>query len=336
MLKRFRATLVVAVAFCVGGGLATADPGGMRTVVTSACEQRTLVLSAFPAESDAVLAHTLLEPNPVGVYDRQYYYRGSIAGKKVLVAMTRIGLVNATTVTEAALSRFTCASGISIGAVIFSGVAGGAGRTSVGDVAIPAQWTLDNGATYQPVDPGMLAVAQTLTVQLSNVNNLGNPMCLCRHVPTVKLNELPRQPQLFVGGNGYSHDANNGQAFPCVPNAGDVFGCQPCSPPGRSLLYTGNFFQAIGPWLAKGLLSNLNIQTADNPAFDAVDQETAASLAVATAHGVPFLGVRGMSDGPGDPLGLPGFPFQFFFYKQIAAENAARVVEAFMTSWAGP
>ncbi|OBK23216.1 hypothetical protein A5634_05810 [Mycobacterium asiaticum] len=78
------------------------------------------------------------------------------------------------------------------------------------------------------------------------------------------------------------------------------------------------------------------MQTAENPAFDAVDQETAAALAVATKHSVPFLGIRGMSDGPGDPLGLPGFPFQFFFYKQIAAENAARVVEAFMTSWTGP
>ncbi len=336
MFKRFRAALVVVVALCMGGGLAAADFGGVAVVTAAACEQRTLVLTAFPAEADAVLAHTVLDPNPVGVYDRQYYYRGSIAGKKVLVAMTRIGLVNATQVTEAALNRFTCASGISIGAVVFSGVAGGAGRTSIGDVAVPAQWTLDNGATYAPVNPGMLAVAQTLTVNLSNVNTLGNPICLCRNVPTVKLNELNRLPQLFVGGNGYSHDSNNGQAFPCVPNAGDVFGCQPCSPPGRSLLYTGNFFQAIGPWVAKGLLSNLNIRTAANPAYDAVDQETAASLAVATAHGVPFLGIRGMSDGPGDPLGLPGFPFQFFFYKQIAADNAARVVAAFMASWAGP
>lgn len=336
MLKRFRAALVVVVALSLGAGLAAADPGGTAQVTAVSCEQRTLVLTAFPAEADAVLAHTMLDPNPVGVYDRQYYYRGSIAGKKVLVAMTRIGLVNATQVTEAALNRFTCATGTSIGAVVFSGVAGGAGRTSVGDVAVPAQWTLDNGATYMPVNPAMLAVAQTLTVNLSSVNTLGNPFCLCRHVPTVKLNDVNRVPQLFVGGNGYSHDSNNGQAFPCVPNAGDVFGCQPCSPPGRSLLYTGNFFQAVGPWLANGLLSNLNIQTGDNPAYDAVDQETAASLAVATAHGVPFLGIRGMSDGPGDPLGLPGFPFQFFFYKQLAADNAARVVEAFMATWAGP
>ncbi|OBK54086.1 hypothetical protein A5657_13850 [Mycobacterium kubicae] len=75
--------------------------------------------------------------------------------------------------------------------------------------------------------------------------------------------------------------------------------------------------------------------TAQNPAFDAVDQETAAAQAVALAHGVPFLGIRGMSDGPGDPLHLPGFPFQFFFYKKLAADNAARVTEAFLKSWVG-
>lgn len=72
-----------------------------------------------------------------------------------------------------------------------------------------------------------------------------------------------------------------------------------------------------------------------NPGFDAVDQETAAAQAVADAHGVPFLGIRGMSDGPGDPLHLPGFPVQFFVYKQIAANNAARVAEAFLQNWAG-
>ncbi|WP_236982585.1 MULTISPECIES: 5'-methylthioadenosine/S-adenosylhomocysteine nucleosidase family protein [Mycobacterium] len=331
MPKRLRAALAVVAALCLPG----AAPEGIAEVTTPACEQRTLVLTAFPAEADAVLAHTQLDPNAVEMVDRQYFYRGSIAGKKVIVAMTGIGLVNATRVTEAALNHFTCASGTTVGAVMFSGVAGGAGRTSVGDVAVPGRWTLDNGATFTAVDPGMLATAQTLDVSLSGVNNLGNPFCLCRNVPTVKLIDLQRAPRLFVGGDGFSTDSNNGQAFPCVPNGGDVFGCQPCSAPGRSLLYTGNFFQAIGPFLAKGLLSNLNISTAQNPAFDAVDQETAAAQAVAVAHGVPFLGVRGMSDGPGDPLGLPGFPFQFFFYKQIAAENAARVVAAFLATWAG-
>ncbi|OBF83687.1 hypothetical protein A5791_25655 [Mycobacterium sp. 852002-51163_SCH5372311] len=72
-----------------------------------------------------------------------------------------------------------------------------------------------------------------------------------------------------------------------------------------------------------------------NPIYDAMDNETAAAQAVADAHGVPFLGIRGISDGQGDPLRLPPFPVSFFFYKQIAASNAARVTAAFMQSWKG-
>ncbi len=335
MRKRLRATLVVAIGMLVGGAMAPsipADPG--PDVTPAVCEQRVLVLSAFPAEADAVLSHTVLDPNPVVVADRKHFYLGTISGKKVIVAMTGIGLVNATSTTETAFARFTCASSISIGAVMFSGVAGGGANIKIADVAIPAQWTSDNGTTFHPADPGMLAAAQTLSVALENVNTIDNPTCLCKNPPIIKLNNLGRMPQLVVGGSGGSSDSNNGTAFPCIPNAGNVFGCQPCTAPDRSLFYTGNFFQAAGPWLVKGLIGNLNFAS-QNPAFNAADNETAAVQAVADAHGVPFLGIRGISDGQGDPLHLPGYPVSFFYYKQIAADNAARVAAAFLLSWAG-
>jgi adenosylhomocysteine nucleosidase len=278
-------------------------------VTLNSCEQRILVLSAFPAEADAVLSHTTLDVNPVVVADRRHFYLGTISGKKVIVAMTGIGLVNATNTTEAAFDHFT-----RIGALVFSGVAGGGARLKIGDVAIPAQWTLDNGTTFHPVDAAMLATAQTLSVTLENDN-------------------LARQPQLIVGGDGASSDNNNGTAFPSIPNGGSVFGCQPRGAPNRSFFHTGNFFQAAGPWLVKGLIGNLRIARQD-PAFDAMDMETAAAQAVADAHGVPFVGIRGISDGRGDPLHLPGFPLTFFYYKRIAAANAARTVAAFLQRWA--
>jgi nucleoside phosphorylase len=333
VLKPFRAALIVLLALLVGGGVAAAEPDAPN-VTPNSCEQRILVLSAFPAEADAVLSHTTLDPDPVVVADRRHFYLGTISGKKVIVAMTGIGLVNATNTANTAFARFTCASAINVGAVMFSGVAGGGSRPKIGDVAIPAQWTLDNGKTFHPVDPGMLATAQTLSVTLENINTLGNPTCLCKNAPIVRLNNLGRQPQLVVGGEGGSSDNNNGTAFPCIPNGGDVFGCQPCSAPDRSLFYTGNFFQAAGPWLVKGLIGNLK-NPAQNPAFDAVDNETGAVQAVADAHGVPFLGIRGISDGQGDPLHLPGYPVSFFYYKQIAADNAALATAAFLQSWAG-
>jgi nucleoside phosphorylase len=290
-------------------------------------EQPTLVLAAFPAEADALLSHTVLDPHPAVRADRRHFYLGSIGGKKVIVAMTGIGLVNATATARTAFARFACGSSVGIVAVLFSGVAGGGARVSIGDVTVPARWTLDGGATFHPVDAGMLAAAQALDVDLESVNYL-------RHnAPRVKLADLKRRPRLVVGGDGSSFDNNNGQAFPCIPNGGGVFGCQPRRAPDRSLLYTGNFFRATGPWLRKALVTNLNIAWVADPAFDATDNETAAVQAVADAHGVPFLGIRGISDGAGDPLHLPGFPFQFFCYKQLAAENAARVAAAFLRSW---
>lgn len=285
-------------------------------------ERRTLVLAAFPAEADAVLSHTALDRHPVAHADRRRFYLGSIGAKKVIVAMTGIGMVNATDTARTAFARFTGG----IDAVLFSGVAGGGARVNVGDVTVPGRWTLDGGATFHPVDAGLLAAAQALSVDLQSVNYLR------RNAPRVKLVDLRRRPRLVVGGDGSSFDNNNGKAFPCVPNGGGVFGCQPRSAPDRSLLYTGNFFRAAGPWLRKALVTNLNIAWVADPAFDATDNETAAVQAVADAHGVPFLAVRGISDGAGDPLRLPGFPLQFFFYKQIAAENAARVATALLRS----
>lgn len=297
-------------------------------------EKRTLVLSALPAEADAVLARTTLDPNPSVVVDGHHFYLGTLGGKKVIVAMTGIGMVNAAETTETALDHFTPESGISIDAVVFSGVAGGSGRTEIGSVAVPARWSSDDGETWHAVDPGMLAAANTLNVDLLSSDTIGDPACACGFLAGPRI-DLGREPQLFVGGDGSSDD-NNGTAFPAIPFGGDIFGPQPCAAPDFSLLFTGNFFQALVPFLAGGLLSNLTGLLAPSaPAVDAVDQETAAAQQVADAHGIPFLGIRGMSDGPGDPLHLPGYPFTFFVYKQIAADNAAIVTEAFLQNWTG-
>jgi nucleoside phosphorylase len=292
-------------------------------------EQRTLVLTAFPAEADAILARATLGGRPV-VVDGRHYYLGTLGGKNVVIAMTGIGMVNAADTTETALTHFTAESGVSINAVVFAGVAGGRGRTQIGDVAIPAQWTSDDGATWHAVDPEMLDVADELTVGLERTCRVRGPLWRLRLV------DLDREPQLHVGGDGSSGDNNNGAAFPSIPFGGTVFGPQPHAAPDFSPLFTGNFFQAVGTFLVRGVVSNLRgFLKSTSPPVEAVDQETAAAQRVADAHGVPFLGIRGMSDGPGDPLNLPGFPVTFFVYKRIAADNAAIVAEAFLQSWDG-
>jgi len=64
--------------------------------------------------------------------------------------------------------------------------------------------------------------------------------------------------------------------------------------------------------------------------------ETAAVARVAAARHIPFLAFRALSDSDaadhgGDPLMLPGFPVTFFVYAQLAADNAAAAVIAFLS-----
>jgi Phosphorylase superfamily len=70
------------------------------------------------------------------------------------------------------------------------------------------------------------------------------------------------------------------------------------------------------------------VLAAATEAEELVDMETAAVARIAAQHRVPFLGVRAVSDGAGDPLGERGFPLQFFDYYRLAARNAATVTAA--------
>lgn len=314
------------------------DPGTVdNSGPTSQPEKRTLILSAFPAETDAILARTTLDPTPPVVVDGAHFYLGELGGKKVIVGMTGIGMVNATRTTTTAFEHFTASTGTTIGAVVFSGVAGGFAGAEIGSVTVPARWTADDGATWHPVDPGLLAAAGAVSVDLLSSDSIADPACSCSGLTSGLRVDLGREPTVVVGGDGSSDDNNGGTAFPAIPLGGAVFGPQPCGAPDYSPLSTGNFVSAIGPFVVRGLISNITgLLTYNNPAVDAVDQETAAAQQVADAYGVPFLGIRGISDGAGDPLNLPGIPFlQFFVYRQIAADNAAIVTEALLGNWAG-
>lgn len=301
----------------------------------SLCFSRTLVVSAYPSEADAILTHVKLDERSSIVLKDHHYYLGSIEGRPVVTTMTGIGFVNAMQTTKTAIEGFTChANGSTINAVVFSGVAGGAGRTQVADVAAPSRWTVNDGKSWTSVDPRMLAVARKIKPTFTSVNTAGDPLCTCQDPDLVPLIDLKRTPKLYVGGDGSSADTNShSEAQLCLPGGGDVFGCEPCHAPDRAVdpVATVTTFPAFFSNLIRSNASGTT--SASGRTYDAVDQETGAVQQVAKAKKVPFLAFRGMSDGPGDPLGLPGFPFQFFFYKQIAAENAASATAAFLKAW---
>ncbi|TMC46938.1 MAG: 5'-methylthioadenosine/S-adenosylhomocysteine nucleosidase [Chloroflexi bacterium] len=301
------------------------------------CTQRVLVLSAFPAELDALLVHASVNAADTVVVDGRSFYVGTLGGNKVIMALTGIGPVNAKHTSQLAVDHFRCGSASEISAVVFSGVAGG--RTNIGDVTVPARWTQDDGKTWLHVDPEMMAVARQVagsgTVKLEQDAPVGDPSCDCQAAATIAPVHMPNAPKFVLGGDGVTTDPVAGRAVPCVPSGGDIFGCEPCRAPSHATPDAPRLVQSVVPFVDPNFfISEFEAPPATTTNVDASDEETATVASVVEKAGLPFLGVRAISDGHGDPLMLPGFPFQFFYYRQISADNAGAMTYRFLQVWA--
>ena len=317
----------MALAGVLGGVLST---GALAAPAPPPCQHRVLILSAMPLELNPLVAKAKLLPaSTVHINDRTFYV-GTLQGVPVVLGLTGIGPVNASKTAIAAFEHFRC----SFAAALFSGVAGS--NQFIGDVIVPQRWTLDNGKTWVGTDQPMFSVARKLQgagpVKLTQDLPLGDAACLCGGVDAPTPVHLPQRPQVRVGGAGQTTDPFGGNPAPCVWGGGDIAGCEPCVLSGDLTRDTANFAgNAPGlPKLIEGLFAPSPPATA---ATAAQDEETAAVDSVAHRYGVPFLGVRAVSDGKGDPLHLPGFPVQFFVYRQLAGNNAAAVTLAFLKVW---
>ncbi len=333
-LSRSRRALAVVVAIASMFGLTSAAAGAVTSpAATPACGHPVLVLAAMPLELYPLLRAASVDPtNIVHVNDRTFYV-GRLAGNDVVLAMTGVGLVNAAETATAAFEHFRCP----FRGAVFSGVAGS--KSFIGDVNVPSRWTQDSGNSWIAANTKMLSTARAVQsanqVTLSQDVPIGDAACLCPGVDGALPVHLPYVPQLRVGGSGTSADMFGGDAVPCLPGGGDIAGCAPCLAPGSSLTDAANF-AANAPELADPAFIEGFLRPPDQTTttMDAQDMETAAVASVARQYNVPFLGIRAVSDGQGDPLNLPGFPFQFFVYRQLAGNNAATVTIAFLQAWA--
>ena len=325
-----RALLAAAVAATVPVGLATSVARAAPATPPS-CDHPVLVLSAMPLELSPLVARA--RPAAAGTVrvDDRTFYPGTVEGVPVVLALTGIGPVNATRTATVAFEHFRCP----FAAAVFSGVAGS--DRNIGDVVVPQRWTLDNGRTWLGTDPAMSALARRLQgpdrVPLARDVPVGDPACLCAGADAATPVHLPQQPRVDVGGSGQTTDPFGGHAAPCLWGGGDIAGCEPCALRGDPARDTAALAAGAPglPGLALGLFAPAPPETA---ATTAQDEETAAVDSVAHRYGVPFLGIRAVSDGKGDPLHLPGFPAQFAVYRQLAGYNAASVTTAFLRLWA--
>jgi nucleoside phosphorylase len=260
----------------------------------------------------------------------------------VILALTGIGPVNATATTQAAFHVFKCIKG-----VVFSGVAGagsdhngarGSVRHSrIGDVTVPDRWANNGGAKWSTAAPSMLATAAAVArrVSLQKTTPAGDPACACVDAGTVPGVTFRYKPAVMFHGDGSTTDPFGGHAAPCVQHGGDLGGCEPCPASLGTSPDPQRFVSGVkgvaDPSFFTGLIAQGSSGTGHQ--FIEVDEETGAAAAVANSAGVAFIGFRGISDGTPDPLMLPGFPSQFYVYKQLAADNAAAVTMAFVAAW---
>ena len=310
----------------------TAPPGPAGPAGHAACP--VLVLSAMPVELGPLLARANVDPNPAWVHDGRGFWAGTLEGNRVVMALSGIGIVNATNTTEAAFSHFGCFS-----AVVFSGTSGG---DYIGDVMVPARWTLD-GKTFLPTSTAALDVLRTALQKppaLEQTTPAGDPFCVCGVTSGLPSAQTPvtveHQPQVEVGGDAVSNDGFGNRALPCSVAVSDTFGCWPCPFPDTAVAtQTANLATTVPAFLDPSFITGYETASAPPPGnYVSQDMETAAVFTVAAVHRVPFIGFRSASDGGGDPLMLPGFPAEFFFYRQLAADNAGTVALAFLRAWA--
>jgi nucleoside phosphorylase len=278
---------------CVTDGPATAHcaAGG-----SDAAAPLIAIFSAFPAETAPLLAAASIDSTKV--VNGHTFRIGTLHGVRVAIGLTGMGLPNATATAHAVLAA------LPVSGVVFSGVAGSTLR--IGDVVVPTSWSLRTSATYAP-NAAWLQMATDITAS--------NAVCLdkCTVVPATGLPVcLDHVPAVAVGGAGQSDDVSVPLA--CQAGGDDVFGCDVGAPSASA-----NTCQSMGP-----------AAPASGSGPIATDNETAAVAAEAAARGVPFIAFRGVSDGAGDPLGLPGYPTQFFAYYRLAARNAAAATVAFI------
>jgi nucleoside phosphorylase len=341
-MRRLVASLV-ALALTVGGIGASGAAGAAtkkKLLPMPLCPPRILVLSAMPVELSAVMARYLgfrhavpLTTKTIGGHD---YYLGSFDGASIVFAQTGIGPANAKRATDAAFSAFPCKAGPPFREAVFSGVAGG---DYIGDVIVPELWTADAGKHVVWSKDWLLSAARA---SVNDANHMlrttapaGDPACGCVTSPdAVTTVAVTHKPVVKVGGVGQTTDPFSGRALPCVPGGGDVFGCAPCAAKTNATRDGEAFGPGVVPFVDPAFFAGYSSSSATGTGYVAEDEETAVVATEMAKRHVAFIGFRGVSDGKGDPLGLPGFPAQFFYYRQLAADNAAIATFAFLETLA--
>jgi adenosylhomocysteine nucleosidase len=275
---------------------------------------RLAIISAFAPELEALKAQANIEK--VVVLNGRSVYVGTLARHKVLLTLSGVSMVNAAMTTQALIDHFR------VEGILFSGIAGGVDPgLNIGDVVIPARWSeYQENLFARETAPGVFTPPSWFQVTLPNYG-----MMFPEDVDICTVDGTPDQESPVVW---FPVDSAMLKAATRVAGTVVLDRCTsqnvcldttPVVRPGGSGVSGPTFVDnagyrdyARGVWQA-----------------DALDMESAALAHVATVNGVPFIILRSLSDLAG---GGPGENEMDTFF-QLAANNSARVMMAFLKAW---
>jgi adenosylhomocysteine nucleosidase len=289
---------------------------GCATAPAQEATPRVAVISAFDPELALLRAQT--RNAAVQRINGVEFVTGELEGKPVLLFLSGISMTNAAMNTQLALDRFN------VSHIVFSGIAGGVNPAlHVGDVAVPERWGSYLEALFaREVQPGVYrAPGWMKDATLPHYGMIHPRPVGVRSARSAGQGGSPEtrfwfeaDPQMLAAA----------RALAGVP-------LQHCAQAGRCLSHTPRLVLGGNGVSGQAFVDNAKFREYTFATFQAnvLDMETSAVAQVAYANGVPYIAFRSLSDLAGGGEGENEIGTFF----QIAADNSAKVVMAFLRQW---
>jgi len=307
--------LVIAIMMLVIGLLVGYATGTMQAHGKLDNVPRVAVESAFDAELKLLLGEAKIEKQYV--IDGTTYYLGRLRGNDVVMYLSGVSMVSAAMKTQSPADYFN------IERIVFSGIAGGVNpNLHIGDVTVPAQWGQYLEAYFaRETEEGVFTPPSWVELQWPNFGMI--------YPAPVEVVYEGGEPDAYEEKFWFPVDPEMLAVAKEVAAAVDL---AQCTPDGVCLSYD--------PVVKVGGNGVSGQAFVDNAAFrdyawktfqaDALDMETAAVAQVAYTNDIPYVAFRSLSDLAG---GGPGENEIGTFF-QLAADNSANLVLAFLEAWA--
>ncbi|MED5621481.1 5'-methylthioadenosine/S-adenosylhomocysteine nucleosidase [Ideonella sp. BN130291] len=301
------------VSWCAAGLLAVGLAGCASAPAPAAdATPRIAVISAFDPEL-ALLRAQVRQP-AVQRINGVEFITGELEGRPVVLFLSGISMTNAAMNTQLALDRFK------VSHIVFSGIAGGVNPgLHIGDVTVPERWGSYLEAVFaREVKPGQFQPPGWM--KDATLPNFG--MVHPRPVGVRSARSDTLETRFWFEADP--------QMLAAARQLGGVQ-LQQCGKPQQCLSHAPQLVFGGTGVSGQAFVDNAKFREYTFATFRAnvLDMETSAVAQVAYANRVPYIAFRSLSDLAGGGEGENEIGTFF----QIAADNSAKVVMAFLRQW---